>query len=86
MNAAFHGRPVLIHERDISGVLEQRFEEQGTAFRLLLRIIMLLDKVIGLYRPSLNLGDSGLELEFPSFEEMVERYNSSTIGKTQLGM
>lgn len=63
MNAAFHGRPVIIHERDLRTDLELCIEQQEPEFRLLLYIIIILDKVIGLYRPQRNSNVSPEELQ-----------------------
>lgn len=82
-NAAFHGRPVLMHERDIRIDLEQCFEHQEPTFRLFLRVIMLLDKVIALYRPS---GNPDLDQNFTSFEDIVISCGASHIGSSSLGM
>ena len=86
MNAAFHGRPVLMHERDIRTSLDQYFEHQQPCFRLLLHVILLLDKVIELYRPSSSADELELEIEFPSFEELVTRCASTQIATPLLGM
>ncbi len=37
MNAAFHGRPVLMHERDLRKDLEFCFEQQDPCFRVFLK-------------------------------------------------
>ncbi|EHK99801.1 hypothetical protein M7I_4296 [Glarea lozoyensis 74030] len=45
MNAAFNGRPVLMHERDIGLDMFKSFQEQKyPCFRLLLEVVKLLDK------------------------------------------
>lgn len=85
MNAAFHGRPVTIHDRDVGRNLEQCSETQQPVFRLLLEITSLLDKVIGLYRPSNSLEDLSLKFEFPSFEELVMRCAQSHVATSLLG-
>jgi hypothetical protein len=86
MNAAFNGRPVVMHERDLSKDLQQSFEQQEPCFRLFLEVVLLLDKVIQLYRPS-KFADDGLSLtwEFPSFEDVVLRCAVSQIGTAALG-
>lgn len=85
-NAAFNGRPVLIHERDLRRDFEQCFEQQDPCFRLFLQVIVLLDKVIGLYRPSTGTSDPILDDNFPSFEEVVVRCGATNIGTSSLGM
>ena len=85
INAAFHGRPVTIHERDLGRNLEQCIESQQPVFRLLSEVILILDKIIGLYRPSYNAESSSLEIDFPSFEELVTKCSGSHIATPFLG-
>lgn len=69
MNAAFHGRPCILHERDTDRDLEECIaaqEEPG--FRLLLSVVTMLDKVICLYRPRSKPEDT---VELPVFESMI---------------
>ncbi|KAL1851970.1 hypothetical protein Daus18300_012393 [Diaporthe australafricana] len=69
MNAAFHGRPCILHERDTDRDLDECIaaqEEPG--FRLLLRVVTMLDKVICLYRPRSKADDT---VELPVFESMI---------------
>lgn len=69
MNAAFHGRPCLLHERDTDRDLEECIaaqEEPG--FRLFLNVIVMLDKVIALYRPRSSDDDT---VVLPVFESMI---------------
>lgn len=69
MNAAFHGRPCLLHERDTDRNLEECIaaqEEPG--FRLFLNVSIMLDKVIALYRPRSNHNET---VVLPVFESMI---------------
>jgi hypothetical protein len=86
MNAAFNGRPVLMHERDIRKDITQCFEEQEPCFRLFLQIIVLLDKVIELYRPPDSSHKPVLDMDFLSFEDLVLRCGGFQIGMAALGM
>jgi hypothetical protein len=86
MNAAFHGRPVLIHERDLGVDLNECFSQQRRCFRLLLNVISLLDKVIAFYRPSSSVNREGADAEFPAFEELITSSGSSQIVTPLLGM
>jgi hypothetical protein len=86
MNAAIHGRPVLMHERDMMTDLDQCFEQQQPSFRLFLEVIVLLDKVIELYRPSSGCSAAALDANFPSFEDIVIRCEATQIGSSPLGM
>ncbi|KAH8691123.1 fungal-specific transcription factor domain-containing protein [Talaromyces proteolyticus] len=78
LNAAFHGRPVMMHERDIGRNIESSISMQQPSFQLLLRIVVLLDQVIGLYRPS-NESKMSLEGDFPLFEDLIEKSNAVNI-------
>jgi hypothetical protein len=84
LNAALHGRPVLMHERDVGRDLDACFHTQNVCFRLFLRVVMLLDGVIGLYRPSRDR-NSRLSSEFPLFEELLEDVGGSQIPTPLLG-
>lgn len=73
LDAAFHGRPVLFHERDIGRDLISTISAQESSFQLFLRIILLLDKVIYLYRPTTSVSSNeNMIAELSSFEELVE--------------
>ncbi|KAK1623520.1 fungal-specific transcription factor domain-containing protein [Colletotrichum phormii] len=73
LNAAFHGRPVMIHERDLGRDMEECLREQDSCFRLFLEIVVLLGCIIDLYRPAVkNTGCVVME-DFPSFDSLVEK-------------
>jgi hypothetical protein len=84
LNAAFHGRPVLMHERDIGRNLESCFRRQKPCFQLFLRLILLLDKAIDLYRPrsDKSIGWTG---DFPLFEELLVNSDECHIPTPLLG-
>ncbi|KAH6709444.1 hypothetical protein BKA61DRAFT_614263 [Leptodontidium sp. MPI-SDFR-AT-0119] len=85
MNAAFNGRPVSMHERDLRKDLDLCFQQQDPPFRLFLEVTALLDKIIELYRPLSLSGDAPvLGWEFPAFEDIVLRCGGSHIGITAL--
>lgn len=86
MNAAFHGRPVTMHERDVARDLQSCFRSQQPCFYLLLEVTLLLDRVISLYRPIHTSGSIPVEIEFPSFEELVMKRGHSNIATPFLGM
>lgn len=71
LNAAIHGRPVLMHERDIGMDLDKCFKVQKPAFRLLLAVISQLDQVIDLYRPHSTSKGTAIESNYPQFDDMV---------------
>ncbi|KAK1482020.1 fungal specific transcription factor domain-containing protein [Colletotrichum tamarilloi] len=73
LNAAFHGRPVMIHERDLGRDMVECIREQDSCFRLFLEIVVLLGCIIDLYRPAAkNTGCVVME-DFPSFDSLVEK-------------
>ncbi|PVH88399.1 hypothetical protein DL98DRAFT_580807 [Cadophora sp. DSE1049] len=87
MNAAFNGRPVSMHERDLRKDLDQCFQLQEPSFCLFLEVVTLLDKVIELYRPLALSGEAPvLGWEFPAFEDIVLKCGSSHIGTMTLGL
>lgn len=87
MNAAFNGRAVSLHERDHRKDLDQCFQQQEPPFRLFLEVIVLLDKVIELYRPLALSGNVPiLSWDFPAFEDLVLGCGCSHIGTIALGM
>jgi hypothetical protein len=86
LNAAFHGRPVLMHERDYGRNLEACFQQQDAIFQLLLNVVLLLDKVIALYRPNTDVDSrKGWESDFPLFEELLNHSGSARASAHILG-
>lgn len=84
LNAAFHGRPVLMHERDIGRDLGGCFARREACFRLFLECVLLLDGVIHLYRPTtMDSGEGAWEL--PRFEELVEKAGALAVESKLLG-
>ena len=86
LNAAFHGRPVLMHERDFGHDLRVVFGRQQACFQLLLRIVLLLDQVIALYRPGKTSSGSPVESAFPPFEDLVRESGALRVHSHLLGM
>ena len=85
MNSAINGRPLLIHERDNRQDFDRCIQRQEPCFRLFLEVILLLDKVIGLYRPSIKPDPGALDGIYPVFEDLVERTEFSQIGTSSIG-
>ncbi|KAH6665929.1 hypothetical protein B0J14DRAFT_678508 [Halenospora varia] len=86
MNAAFNGRLVLMHERDLRSNLQLYFDQQEPCFCLFIQVILLLDKVIGLYRPSSSSNKPEMDIFYPTFEDLVVQYKASQIGTLFLVM
>ncbi|ROV88861.1 hypothetical protein VMCG_10194 [Cytospora schulzeri] len=69
INAAFNGRPCLLHERDTDRDLDKCIAAQEQpAFRLFMRVAVMLDRVIWIYCPC-SKGDETVEM--PVFESMI---------------
>ncbi|KUI66077.1 Cutinase transcription factor 1 alpha [Cytospora mali] len=69
LNAAFNGRPCLLHEQDTDRDLDKCISAQEQpAFRLFLKVATMLDRVICIYRPR-SKGNETVEL--PVFESMI---------------
>ena len=79
LNAAFHGRPVTMHQRDLGRNLEECIDRQQPPFRLFLQVIVLLDKIIDIYRPMLSPDEAKWEGDFPIFEDLMVRCASSRV-------
>lgn len=76
LNAAYNGRPTIIHERDMA--YKARFtcsnedeRKTFTPFLLWLKLTELLDATIAYYRPTGDPDSTGWEVGFPSFDEIV---------------
>ncbi|GKT89440.1 fungal specific transcription [Colletotrichum tofieldiae] len=85
LNAAFHGRPVMIHERDLGRDMEACIAEQDSCFRLFLEIVVLLGCIIDLYRPAAkNTGCVVME-DISSFDSLVEKAQALGVESRLLG-
>ncbi|EKG20720.1 Transcription factor fungi [Macrophomina phaseolina MS6] len=72
LNASVNGRPQYMHERD--NQLETwtaRPEQRRTPFGIWLQLAGILDRVIELYRPGCDPRVTGLENDFPGFEDII---------------
>lgn len=84
MNAAYCGRLVLMHEREIGVDMENCFKQQQPCFRLVLLVVSLLSEVIGLYRPASLQQETQWDVPFPSLEELVTQSEAWQICTSQL--
>lgn len=85
LNAAFLGRPVIIHERDLGRDLNQSIQRQDASFQLLLRTILLLDKVIESYRPHTSEKELNWEGAYPNFEDVVGSAGAYRVNPNLMG-
>ncbi|KAK5064240.1 hypothetical protein LTR84_000073 [Exophiala bonariae] len=84
LNAAFHGRPVLMHGRDFGRDMTMSVSQQDNGFQLFLVVIELLDKIIDLYRPSTGTQNNWVD-DFPSFEDLIIQTGSQRISGYLIG-
>jgi hypothetical protein len=72
-NAALNGRPRQILDLDIGLKLEEAYEISAPGTRILLAISQLLTRIIGLYQPTAALDIMGIEEDYESFENILDR-------------
>jgi hypothetical protein len=76
LNSACSGRPVLFHRRDFGRDLSSSIAAQEGCYQLFLRTILLMERVIEMYRPAENGLWKGA---FPSFEDLLQEVGTSDI-------
>jgi hypothetical protein len=84
LNAAFQGRPTLMHEHDFDRVLENVIAEQQESFQLFLRLCGYLDTVIDLYRPDKSSSTRPCP-NLPSFDSLIHGCETTNIHAGLLG-
>ncbi|KAH6679016.1 hypothetical protein B0J14DRAFT_289234 [Halenospora varia] len=84
LNAAMHGRPIMISDHDlgISAFVSESPDEKP--FELWLKILTILSKVIGLYRPTSDPSVTGWEDDFIGFEEILDEVDAWSISSTAI--
>lgn len=85
LNAAANGRPIIIHHQDMDAQIADTFAEQGPPFKLHIRIVQFLDRVISKYRPQSSDSDDLLLAEDTLFEDMVRETGSVEVSSSILG-
>lgn len=82
LNAACLGRPVQFHRQDFGRDLSTSIAMQEGCFQLFLRTILLMERVIEIYRP----GENGIwKGTFPSFEDLLQEVGTSDIPMHLIG-
>lgn len=74
-NSAIHGRPIMIHDRDLGQSATDAIPLFEPPFRVWLHLANNLNQVIESYRPAMH-DNSEKQPEIPSFEEIVDLSNS----------
>ncbi|KAI4727761.1 hypothetical protein E4T49_04425 [Aureobasidium sp. EXF-10728] len=72
-NAGLNGRPRQILDLDIGLKLDEAYEISAPGTRILLAISQLLTRIIGLYQPTAALDIVGIEEDYESFENILDR-------------
>ncbi|KAK6005089.1 hypothetical protein QM012_007868 [Aureobasidium pullulans] len=72
-NAGLNGRPRQILDLDIGLKLDEAYEISAPGTRILLAISQLLTRIIGLYQPTAALDIMGIEEDYESFENILDR-------------
>ena len=75
LRAAIHGRPILMHDADMAKSPLDCVSALQPSFAVFVNVGVLLNKVIGLYRP----GSQSFEIpdqDFPPFEDILRRCNA----------
>lgn len=84
LNAAFQGRPTMMHEQDFGKDLTKAMTSQEGGFRLLLKVISYLDAIIALYRPA-GAGSRNALTAIPSFEDLIYECDAVRVPSSLLG-
>jgi hypothetical protein len=82
LNSACLGRPVQFHRQDFGRDLSSSIAGQEGCFQLFLRTILLMERVIQIYRPAENGVWKG---SFPSFEDLLQEVPTSDIPMHLIG-
>lgn len=85
LNAALNGRPQLISDRDIGLKIEDAYELCGPATKVLLDVSQLLSRVIEIYQPTAPPDVFGIEEDFESFENILDRCQAWDVEPTTMG-
>lgn len=86
LNACFYGRPVVMHERDLRTDFSECIDSQSPAFKLFLKVVQILDRVIALYRPQHDTTPPEPDIEIISFEELADQCDITVISAASLGV
>lgn len=82
--AAVHGRPTMMHERDLELSPLRCLDGQSPGFKVLVHIAHVLQDVISLYRPNATVTQIPREA-IPSFEAILERTDALELPAHHLG-
>ncbi|KAE8383159.1 hypothetical protein BDV26DRAFT_252225 [Aspergillus bertholletiae] len=82
--AAIHGRPLVIHDRDLGQSLSDVIDLFESPFRVWLSLASILGEVMVVYRPTLDAPVDENKPEIPRFEELVAKCQAEDIPLDQM--
>ena len=84
-NSVTHSRPCIMFDRDIAVDYITPEQSGSVAFDILFRISKTLNEVIGLYRPTHPGAITGIDTDFPGFEQIVDDAKGWNLAPSMLG-
>lgn len=85
LQAGINGRPVIIADRDVGVKSLSSPDQRQNAFQVWVRIAVLMNKVINLYRPNADSNTPGWDDVFPTFEDVVGTHDGTDLKASHLG-
>lgn len=82
--AAIHGRPLVIHDRDLGQQLTDVIDLFDSPFRVWLSLASIMGEVMVVYRPTLDAPVDENKPEIPRFEELIVRCQAEDISLDQM--
>ncbi|GMG27677.1 unnamed protein product [Aspergillus oryzae] len=81
--AAIHGRPLVIHDRDLGQQLTDVIDLFDSPFRVWLSLASIMGEVMVVYRPTLDAPVDENKPEIPRFEELIAKCQAEDISLDQ---
>ncbi|OGM48717.1 fungal specific transcription factor [Aspergillus bombycis] len=82
--AAIHGRPLVIHDRDLGQQLTDVIDLFDSPFRVWLSLASIMGEVMVVYRPMLDAPVDENKPEIPRFEELIAKCQAENIPLDQM--
>lgn len=82
--AAIHGRPLVIHDRDLGQQLTDVIDLFDSPFRVWLSLASIMGEVMVVYRPTLDAPVDENKPEIPRFEELIAKCQAEDIPMDQM--
>ncbi|KAE8336568.1 hypothetical protein BDV24DRAFT_155072 [Aspergillus arachidicola] len=82
--AAIHGRPLVIHDRDLGQQLTDVIDLFDSPFRVWLSLASIMGEVMVVYRPTLDAPVDENKPEIPRFEELIAKCQAEDISLDQM--